>query len=90
MASFFRTYRMHEGKRIDGVFFLAFIHNGDYHLSPISIYQDGMIDCSELVDFEGFKEKVRSGWVVTRPPRWARVSVTSSWALQDYKRFLPD
>jgi hypothetical protein len=37
MASLFRTYRMHEGKRIDGVFFLAFIHNGDYHLSPISI-----------------------------------------------------
>jgi hypothetical protein len=64
MGSFFRTNRMHEGKRIDGVFFLAFIHNGDYHLSPISIYQDGMIDCWGLVDFERFKERVRSGWVV--------------------------
>jgi hypothetical protein len=77
MASFFRTHRMHEGKRIEGVFFLAFIHNGDYHLSPISVYQDGMVDCWGLVDFEEFQEKVRSGWVVTRPPRWARVSVTS-------------
>jgi hypothetical protein len=35
-----------------------------------------MIDCWGLVDFEGFKEKVRSGWVVTRPPKDARISVS--------------
>jgi hypothetical protein len=75
VASCFRTYRVQDGKRIDGVFFFAFIHNGSYYLSPISIYQDGLIDCWGLVDFEGFKQKVRSGWVVTQPPEGARVSV---------------
>src|SRR5262249_57840069 len=61
MASHFRTYRVQDGKRIDGVFFMAFIHNGNYHLRHISVYQDGMIDCWGLVDFEGFRKKVRSG-----------------------------
>ena len=77
MASFFRTYRTtKDGTRIDGVFAMAFIHNGEYFLTHISIYQDGMIDCWGLVDFEEFKRKVRSGWVVTQPPKDARVSVS--------------
>jgi len=77
MASFFRTYRITEdGVRIDGVFAMAFIHNGDYHLTHISIYQDGMIDCWGLMDFAKFKRKVRSGWVATKPPKKARISVS--------------
>src|ERR1044072_7957301 len=75
MASFFRTYRIQDGERINGVFFLAFIHNGNYHLSPVSVYQDEMIDCWGLVDLDGFKKKVRSGWVVTQPPEGADISV---------------
>jgi len=77
MASFFRTYRVtDDGARIDGVFAMAFIHNFDYHLTHISIYQDGMVDCWGLVTFEEFKEKVRSGWVVTQPPPDAEVRVS--------------
>ena len=77
MASFFRTYRVtRDGERIDGVFAMAFIHNFDYHLTPISIFGDGMVDCWGLVTFEEFKQKVRSGWVVTQPPPDARVSVS--------------
>lgn len=77
MASFFRTYRMtNDGKRIDGVFAMAFIHNSTYHLTHISIYQDGLIDCWGLVNFEEFREKVRSGWVVTQLPPDARVDVS--------------
>ena len=53
MASFFRTYRAtNDGVRIDGVFAMAFIHNRDYYLTHISIYQDGMIDCWGLVGGE--------------------------------------
>lgn len=77
MASFFRTYRTTgAGERIDGVFAMAFIHNGEYHLTHISIFRDGLIDCWGLVTFEEFKHKVRSGWVVTQPPPDAKVSVS--------------
>lgn len=77
MASFVRTYRTtRDGERIDGVFAMAYIHNFDYHLTHISIYRDGMVDCWGLVTFEEFKQKVRSGWVVTQPPPNAKVSVS--------------
>jgi hypothetical protein len=67
---------MEADKRIDGVFAMAFIQNGCYHLTHISIYQDGLVDCWGLVSFEEFKEKVRTGWVVTQSPEGADVSVS--------------
>lgn len=71
------TYRITpEGERIDGVFAMAFIHNGDYYLTDIRIYRDGLIDCWGLVIFEEFKAKVRSGWVVTKPPPDAQIHVS--------------
>jgi hypothetical protein len=77
MASFFKTYRTSAGgERIDGVFAMAFIHNFEYHLTHISIYRDGMVDCWGLVTFEEFKHKVRTGWVVTQPPADAKISVS--------------
>src|ERR1051326_8260631 len=77
MGSFFRTYPTTSGgERIDGVFAMAVIHNFNYPLSHISIYRGGMVDCWGLVTFEEFKQKVRSGWVVTQPPPDAKVSVS--------------
>jgi hypothetical protein len=54
---------------------LVFIHNGPYFLTELRIFRDGMIDCWELVDFDGFREKVSSGWVVTTLPEGAEVSI---------------
>lgn len=77
MPRFSPTYRTTvDGARIDGVAGPAFIHNGDYYLTDIKVYRDGLIDCWGLVDFATFREKVRSGWVVTQPPADARVHVS--------------
>lgn len=71
-----RTYRItSEGERIDGVYLMAFIHNGQYFLSHIEVYRDGIINCWKWVNFEEFKWKVRSGWVVTQLPPDAEVRV---------------
>ena len=40
---------------IPGTLLHAFIHNGWYILAEIKVYQDGMIDCWDLVNFEGFQ-----------------------------------
>lgn len=64
-----------DGDRIEGVRLRAFIHNGTYYLANIDVYRDGMIECWDWVNFEGFKEKVRSGWVVTQPPEGAEVGI---------------
>lgn len=76
MSASHRTYRVKaDGSRVDGVILMAFIHNWDYHLVPISVFQDGMIDCWGLVDLETFKTKVQEEWVVTQPPAGAKIDV---------------
>jgi hypothetical protein len=69
------TRRLAEGREVAGVYFPAFIHNGDYHLSRIVAYQDGMVECWGLVTFAEFVQKVRDGWVVTSVPDGATVAI---------------
>jgi ribA/ribD-fused uncharacterized protein len=70
LSFFDRTYRaLDDGERIEGTWRHVFINNGGrYFLSDLKIYADGLIDCWGLVDLEGFREKVREGWVATRLP----------------------
>jgi hypothetical protein len=70
-----RITRLEDGKEIPGLFHEAFIHNGDYQLTQIEVYQDGMIDCWGLGDIEEFKQHVARGWVVTTLPEGARISI---------------
>ncbi len=76
MAFLHKTSRTVDGVEIQGKYTYAFIHNGDYHLTEIMVYQDGMIDCWGLVNFEEFKQKIANGWVVTSLPNNAQVSVS--------------
>ena len=69
-----KVYREENGKIIKGVGLPAFIHNGAYHLVLIKVYEDGLIDCWDKVDFEGFVERVHAGWVVTQVPKGSEIS----------------
>ena len=71
-----KTSRIQDGVEIPGMYTYVFIRNGWYFVSEIKVYQDGMIDCWDLVDFEGFKQKITQGWVVTTLPNDALVSVS--------------
>lgn len=80
MASLYRICQpVYEGEDLKGVFLLAFIHVSDneYSLTPIYAFADGQIDCWGMVSFEEFKQKVRSGRVVTQLPANATVRVFS-------------
>ena len=85
-----RIFRKDGDKEVVGTYLNAFIHNGDYFLSEIKIYADGKVDCWELVDFETFKQKVRSGWVVTQLPEKAKVSISgvASFTACDVQSFV--
>jgi hypothetical protein len=76
MRDWKKISRIQAGMEIPGMSTHAFIRNGWYFVSEIKVYQDGMIDCWDLVDFEGFKQKVAEGWVVTTLPNNALVSVS--------------
>lgn len=63
------THRTADGVRIPGTWRHAFIRNGgEYFLTDLFIYADGIIDCWELVTVEDFEEKIRTGWVATSLP----------------------
>lgn len=62
------------GLVIKGIGLPAFIHNGDYQQVLIGVYEDGLVDCWGLVTLDEFKERVRSGWVVTQVPKGAPIS----------------
>lgn len=67
------------GVSVPGSYLQAFIKNGDhYFVTEIKVYRDGNIDCWGIVDFDEFKAKVREGWVRTRLPSGARVSMMVS------------
>lgn len=70
-----RTYRGVDDEHIHGTWLPIFIHNGNYYLTELYIYADGMIDCWEPVSLEGLRDKVRSGWVATSLPQGALASV---------------
>jgi len=62
-------------KLIKGLGLPAFIHNGNYYVELIKVYEDGIIDCWGECNFKEFKEKVKSGWIVTQLPKEGRVDM---------------
>jgi len=79
MAHYNTTSRIVDGKQVPGIYLQAFIKNGDHFFATeIKVYQDSMIDCWGLETVEGFKEKVRQGWVRTSLPDGALVSMMVS------------
>ncbi len=92
VPQFYPTYRTayrSDGSnyRVDGVSTLVIVHDGDYWLQPMHIYEDGLIDCRGFISFDGFKVKVREGWIVWRVPEGSRVNVSdfTSFTLTDAK-----
>lgn len=75
VPNWIRLVRNFDGQDVPGTYLRAFIHNGDYFVEEIKIFANGLIDCWGEVDLEGFKRKVREGWVVTRLPEGARVRI---------------
>lgn len=77
------THRTADGVRIPGTWRHAFIRNGgDFFLTDLFIYADGLIDCWGLVTLDEFEGKLRSGWVATDLPEGGRASAHNLAAWQ--------
>jgi hypothetical protein len=83
-----RTYREENGRIIRGVFLPVVISaariigwdNPPFRcvIAHISVYEDGLIDCWKVVDIDGFRELVQSGWIVTGLPEGAHLYLGES------------
>lgn len=54
----------------------AFICNGSYFLTDLTIYEDGEIDCWGIVSFEEFLQKVEQGWVTVELPQSDKLEIS--------------
>jgi hypothetical protein len=69
LASICRTKEI-RGYEIPGI-----IHNGNYFLTDLHVFADGLINCWQMVVLPMFKDKLRSGWAVTEIPHGADLSI---------------
>jgi len=69
MSKIYRT------KRIEGTTVPGIIHNGSYFMINVDVYEDGMVNCWELVDMHGLKNKLEQGWLVPRIPDEEHLSI---------------
>lgn len=69
-------YRIHNGEMIIGSALPIFINNGGYQsFTHLEVYQDGLINCWEMVDFEGFQRKLQEGWIQFAVPDHSVVDI---------------
>lgn len=59
-----------EGTRIPGI-----IKNSQYYYINLDVYEDGMVNCWELVDLKGLEEKLRINWLVPQIPEGENISI---------------
>ncbi|WP_145408225.1 DUF7638 domain-containing protein [Paenibacillus xylanexedens] len=63
-------------KQIEGTTTPGIIHNGGHHfLIPVQIYEDGMINCWELVDLKELKQKIEEYWLGPDVPVGETISI---------------
>ncbi|MBL7785312.1 MAG: hypothetical protein JNM36_05360 [Chitinophagales bacterium] len=69
---------------VKGFFIPCFIHNINYHYSPLQMYSDGLISCWGTTDWIGFKGKLNSGWVTTSIPDGTTMSISfvGEWEIE--------
>ncbi|CAA6696726.1 MULTISPECIES: hypothetical protein [unclassified Lentimonas] len=69
------VFRSEDSKQIEGKALNMLIHNMTYHYTEVKVYEDGMVDCWGLVDLDGFKNKIKEGWIVTEIPEGGELSL---------------
>ncbi|WP_025679104.1 hypothetical protein [Paenibacillus massiliensis] len=56
--------RIRRQKQVEGTTTHGIIHNADHHfLVQVQIYEDGMVNCWELVDLKGLGQKIDEYWL---------------------------
>jgi predicted NAD-dependent protein-ADP-ribosyltransferase YbiA (DUF1768 family) len=90
MSRWRKTYRTVDDQQIAGTWRPIFIRNGNYYLTELYIYADGVINCWENVTLDGLREKIRAGWVATALPSGALASVhdLASWKFAEPQMWL--
>lgn len=68
-------HKIRRKKTVEGTTVPGFIRNGQYFYINVDIYEDGMINCWELADLKGLREKIDQDWLTPQVPDGESISV---------------
>lgn len=71
----FAIHKISRQKTVEGTQIPGIIHNMQYFYINLDVYEDGMMNCWELVDLDGLKEKLEIGWLVPSIPDGENISI---------------
>jgi len=74
-------HKIRREKIVEGTTIPGFIRNGQYFYINVDIYEDGMVNCWELADLKGVREKIDLEWLTPQVPDGESISV---FGLGDY------
>lgn len=60
---------------VEGVTIPAIIHNSNYYLIQMAVYENGTVSCWKRSDLNQFHEDLVKGWVVPHIPTYDKISV---------------
>lgn len=60
---------------VEGVTIPAIIHNLNYYLIQMAVYENGTVSCWKRSDLAQFRDDLTKGWVVTQIPTDSNISV---------------
>ncbi len=62
---------------VEGITIPAIIHNGNYFLIQMAVYENGTVSCWHKSDLQQFRDDLKNGWVVTKIPINSQISIHS-------------
>ncbi|WP_052714294.1 DUF7638 domain-containing protein [Paenibacillus dauci] len=68
-------HKISRQKTIEGTTVPGFISNGEYMYINVHIFEDGMVNCWELVDMQGLSQKIELGWLTASVPERESIMV---------------
>lgn len=78
--------RIRRTRELTGLVVPAVIRNGgSYFFINLNVYEDGVVDCWEMVDLDLLADKVDSGWLVPAIPNGEEISIhgLGAWIVED-------
>ena len=67
--------KIYRYQRVEGKYFLGIINNVNYFFTTVALYEDGVINCWEKVEFHNIKNVIEKGWLCCEVPNGKNISI---------------
>lgn len=67
--------KIYRYQRVEGKYFPGIINNVNYFFTTVALYEDGVINCWEKVEFHNIKNVIEKGWLCCEVPNGKNISI---------------